>query len=157
MSNAADFKQRNVGAAYRPDWETPPELFAKIDAEFHFTIDAAANARNTKCDWFLEDGLEQSWGRNIVWLNPPYDATLAKWVAKASAEAKEGATVVCLIPARTDTRWWHQYVEGKAEVRFIKGRIRFVGAPFNAPFPSCLVVFRPGRDAGRERSGGGSE
>jgi site-specific DNA-methyltransferase (adenine-specific) len=143
MSSAAEFKQRNVGASYRPDWETPPELFAKIDAEFGFTMDVAASSLNTKCEWFMVDGLDQSWGRNVCWCNPPYDRALAKWVAKASEEASQGATVVMLIPARTDTRWWHQYVEGRAEVRFIKGRIRFVGAPYNAPFPSCLVVFRP--------------
>lgn len=146
MSAAKDWKQRNAGTAYRQDWETPPELFAKIDAEFHFTIDAAANYENRKCDWYFDriaDGLRQSWGRNIVWLNPPYDASLAEWVAKAREASEEGATVVCLIPARTDTRWWHAHVEGRAEVRFIKGRIRFVGAPYNAPFPSCLVVFRP--------------
>lgn len=147
MSTASDFKQRNVGEKYRPDWETPPELFAKIDAEFHFGIDAAANSQNTKCEWFLEDGLNLDWGRNVIWLNPPYDASLPRWVAKARAESDAGATVVCLLPARTDTRWWHEHVEGRAEVRFIKGRIRFVGAPFNAPFPSCFVIYRPERAA----------
>ncbi len=144
MSSAAEFKQRNVGAAYRPDWSTPPELFAKIDAEFHFTLDAAASAMNAKvAQYFDHDALTRDWNGEVVWLNPPYDASLARWVEKASREATKGATVVCLIPARTDTRWWHKYVEGRAEVRFIKGRIRFVGAPFNAPFPSCFVIFRP--------------
>lgn len=148
MSAAADFKQRNVGAAYRPDWETPAELFARIDAEFDFTLDAAASHDNAKCARYLtkeHDALTSGWGSHTVWLNPPYDASLALWVAKARHAAHSGATVVCLIPARTDTRWWHQYVEGIAEVRFIKGRIRFVGAPYNAPFPSCLVIYRPAK------------
>lgn len=148
MSSAAEFKQRNVGAAYRPDWATPPDLFAKYDAEFHFTLDAAASAANAKCLLYFDrekDGLVHSWGSHVVWCNPPYGASLAVWVAKAAHAAQHGATVCLLIPARTDTRWWHQYIEGRAEVRFIKGRIRFVGAPYNAPFPSCLVVMRPER------------
>lgn len=145
MSTAAEFKQRNVGANYRPDWATPPELFAKYDAEFHFTLDVCASPENAKCANYITpemNGLACDWSREVCWMNPPYDAGLTKWVAKAASESRH-ATVVCLIPARTDTRWWHEHIEGKAEVRFIKGRIRFVGAPFNAPFPSCLVVMRP--------------
>lgn len=149
MSSAAEFKQRNVGAAYRPDWATPPDLFAKYDEEFYFTLDAAARHDNAKCARYLgplDDALtydKLDWREEVVWLNPPYDASLARWVERASYWASKGATVCCLIPAHTDTRWWHKYVEGRAEVRFIKGRIRFVGAPYNAPFPSCLIVFRP--------------
>lgn len=153
MSSAADFKQRNVGAAYRPDWETPAELFARIDAEFGFTLDAAASHDNAKCARYLtkeHDALTSGWGSHVVWLNPPYDTSLALWVAKARSAAANGATVCCLLPARTDTRWWHEHVEKIAEVRFIKGRIRFIGAPFNAPFPSCFVIYRPPRDAARE-------
>ncbi len=146
MSKAKDFQQRNSGVAYRQDWETPADLFARLNAEFHFTLDAAANAANAKLPAYFtaeQNSFQQDWGSHVVWLNPPYDGTLSAWVQKARHAADRGATVVCLIPARTDTRWWHAEVEGRAEVRFIKGRIRFVGAPFNAPFPSCLVIFRP--------------
>jgi phage N-6-adenine-methyltransferase len=130
----------------RHDWETPPHVFEALDAEFRFTLDVAASDENAKCEaYFAErtDGLSQDWGNNVCWMNPPYGTQIKHWVAKARREAENGATVVCLIPARTDTRWWHDHIQDRAEVRFIKGRLRFSGATINAPFPSCIVIFRP--------------
>ena len=127
-------------------WETPPELFAQLDAEFGFTLDVAASAANAKCTRFFteaDDGLAQDWSRDRCWMNPPYGREIGKWMAKAHAESLRGALVVCLIPSRTDTAWWHDHIEGLAEVRFLRGRIKFGGAPWNAPFPSAIVIFWP--------------
>lgn len=127
----------------REDWETPPDLFAKYDAEFGFTLDAAANEQNAKCAmYFSENALAMRW-HGVVWLNPPYGKQIGLWVEKAFKEAQEGATVVCLVPARTDSWWWHTFAEPYAEKRFIRGRIKFVGAQYNAPFPSAVLIFRP--------------
>jgi len=134
----------------RGDWETPAALFEELDAEFHFTLDVCANETNKKCKWYFgptnsytPDGLAVRWGHAICWMNPPYGREIGKWIAKASAEAQKGATVVALLPARTDTRWFHDFIYGKHEVRFLRGRLKFVGAPSSAPFPSIIVVFRP--------------
>ena len=125
--------------------ETPDDLFAMLNAEFHFSLDAAASYSNTKCSKFfttIEDGLSQSWGGEVVWLNPPYSQS-GRWVEKAYTEASQGgATVVCLLPSATDTAWWHEYAT-KGEIWFLRGRVRFKHMPFNAPFPSAIVVFRP--------------
>lgn len=139
-------------------WETPPELFQLLDAEFHFTLDAAADERNHKCPLWLGPGSPLGWenalivhwdvaGRPAVaYLNPPYGRKVGLWVAKAFEEAASAnATVVCLLPARTDTTWWHRYVMRSSEVRFLEGRLRFVGAASSAPFPSVVVVFRCGQ------------
>ncbi len=128
----------------RSEWETPPELFAKLDAEFHFGLDVCASAENAKCAiYFVKetDGLSQDWATRICWMNPPYGREIVKWIRKAYESSLNGATVVCLVPSRTDTRWWHEYVV-KGEVRFLRGRVRFVGAKAGAPFPSAVVVFR---------------
>ena len=125
------------------DWSTPQDLFDKLNAEFDFNLDPCATNENAKCGRFYSsdiDGLMQSWhGR--VFMNPPYSEIRA-WMAKAAAEARAGATVVCLVPARTDTRWFHESAVGH-EIRFIQGRLRFGGAKAGAPFPSCIVVMRP--------------
>lgn len=134
----------------RTDWETPPEFFAALDAEFGFTLDVCATAENAKCARYhdeVTDGLARNWAGEVCWMNPPYGAEIPKWIAKAHAESQRGATVVCLVPARTDTRWWHDYAEQASERRFVKGRLRFVGAPFTAPFPCVVLVFRPGSAA----------
>ena len=127
------------------DWETPQALFDELHAEFGFTIDVAASSDNAKCARFFsidDDGLSKDWAPETVWMNPPYGRTIEYWVAKAAVEAGKGATVVGLIPARTDTRWWHSWVMPVAEVRFIRGRIRFSGAK-DAPFPSAIAIWRP--------------
>lgn len=126
------------------EWETPKDFFAAVHAEFHFTLDAAATKENRKCERYYDakaDGLSKSWANETVWCNPPYGTALPKWVRKCHDEA-EHATVVALIPARTDTRWFHDYIYHKAEVRFIRGRLRFSGSKNSAPFPSMLVIWR---------------
>ena len=128
----------------RQDWETPADLFAELDAEFGFTIDVCATAGNAKCAHYWaprDDGLSQRWV-GVCWMNPPYGHKIGKWMEKAYRESRGGATVVCLVPARTDTAWWHDYAM-RGEIRFLRGRLRFVGAKSNAPFPSAIVIFRP--------------
>jgi site-specific DNA-methyltransferase (adenine-specific) len=135
------------------EWETPQDLFARLDAEFHFTLDPCATAENAKCARYFTremDGLAQSWDGEVVFMNPPYGRGMGVWIKKAS-EAM--ATVACLLPARTDVRWFHDYVYGKAEIRFLRGRLKFGGAKNSAPFPSMIVVFK--REAKREGVDGG--
>lgn len=125
-------------------WETPQELFDSLNDEFHFETDVCATKENAKCPVFYTpeiDGLSMHWcGR--CWMNPPYGRNIGKWVKKAYDSAKENyATVVCLLPARTDTKWWHDYCM-KGEITFIRGRLRFGNAKNSAPFPSAIVVFR---------------
>ena len=126
------------------EWGTPKDLFDKLNEEFHFTLDPCASKENAKCNKFYtirENGLAQDWSNNIVFCNPPYGNQIAKWVRKSYFEAQKGAIVVMLIPSRTDTKWWHEFVfEG--EVRFIKGRLKFSDGKQCAPFASCLVIFR---------------
>ncbi len=131
--------------SHKTEWSTPQWIFDILDAEFSFTLDPCATPANAKCARFFsvtEDGLKQDWGRHVVFMNPPYGRAIAHWMRKAYESAQRGATVVCLIPARTDTIWWHQFAM-KGEVRLIRGRIRFDGAKHGAPFPSAVVVFRP--------------
>lgn len=130
----------------RLDWETPQAFFDLVDAEFGFTLDAAASSDNAKCAMYYgieEDGLTQPW-RGTVWCNPPYGRSIKDWVRKGFEESRLGATVVMLIPARTDTAYWHDYVMQAAEIRLLRGRLVFGGGESNAPFPNALVVFRPG-------------
>ena len=112
----------------RKDWETPKELFDELDREFHFTLDPASTDENALCKKHFtprEDGLQQSWHGETVYCNPPYGRELPLWIEKAAKEAQKGATVVMLIPARTDTKAFHDFIYGKAEIRFIRGRLRF--------------------------------
>jgi phage N-6-adenine-methyltransferase len=126
------------------EWETPPDFFAALDREFAFTLDAAASSDNAKCLIYYDNfGLDLPW-EGIVWCNPPYGTKIGKWVAKGYREAQKGSTVVMLIPSRTDTAWWHDYCMKAAEIRLVRGRLRFSGATINAPFPSAVIVFRPG-------------
>ena len=144
------------------EWLTPQATFDPLNAEFGFDIDAAATADNSwvEGEYFgpdhrrpgLRDALVVAWHlfSRTVWLNPPYSQCRA-FIAKAAEEARNGCTVVCLVPARTDTRWWHEHVwdcgrdalRPGVEVRFIKGRLKFGGAKNGAPFPSVVVIFRP--------------
>jgi phage N-6-adenine-methyltransferase len=124
-------------------WETPKDFFDKMNDEFHFNLDVCATHENAKCEAYYTkeiDGLNQPWyGR--CWCNPPYGREIGKWVEKAYKSATDGATVVMLLPAKTDTKWFHKYIYGKAEVRFIRGRLKFGGSKNSAPFPSMVVVF----------------
>lgn len=121
-------------------WATPQELFDSLNAEFDFALDVCALPENAKVPSFFTpeiDGLKQDWNLGWCWMNPPYGREIGKWVAKASQY-----NCVCLLPARTDTRWFHDYIYHKAEIRFLKGRIKFGNAKSGAPFPSMVVVFR---------------
>lgn len=128
------------------EWETPQELFDKLDDEFWFDIDVCATKENTKCGFYFTkqlDGLSQPWV-GTCWMNPPYGREIGKWVKKAYESAmNNGATVVCLLPARTDTSWWHDFVM-RGEIRFLRGRLKFGGCKNSAPFPSAIVIFRRG-------------
>lgn len=127
------------------EYETPQWLFDKLNEEFNFTLDVCARPDNTKCKLFFtpaQNGLAQRWTPHICWMNPPYGRQISQWVKKAYIEAQKGATVVCLLPARTDTKWWHDYVMKATEIRFIKGRLRFSNTNNSAPFPSVIVIFK---------------
>lgn len=123
---------------------TPQAFFDKLDAEFHFTLDVCATSENAKCGRYYteqDDGLAQQWS-GTVWMNPPYGRAIRRWMEKANEAARAGATVVCLVPARTETNWWHECAI-MHEIRFVRGRLKFGGAKHNAPFPSAVVVMRP--------------
>jgi site-specific DNA-methyltransferase (adenine-specific) len=135
------------------EWSTPQDLFDELNAEFHFDLDPCATAENAKCAKFYtkkDDGLNQRW-HGSVFVNPPYGRQIAHWVRKSAREAMDGVTVVMLIPARTDTNWWHGHIwdtekqqpKQGVEVRFLRGRVKFGGHKSGAPFPSAVVVFRP--------------
>ena len=127
------------------EWATPQDLFDRLDAEFHFNLDPCATPENAKCRYYFtkkEDGLQQSWRGFRVFCNPPYGREIVKWVRKAYFMNRLfGTLVVMLLPARTDTKWFHDYVYGRAELRFIKGRVRFGNSKENAPFASMIVVY----------------
>ena len=127
-------------------WSTPQDFFDKLNEEFHFTLDPCADEFNHKCDTYFteeQDGLLQNWGGHTVFCNPPYGSVIKDWVKKCSDESRENnITVVMLIPARTDTQYFHSYIYNKAEIRFIKGRLKFGDSKNCAPFPSMVVVFR---------------
>ncbi len=126
-------------------WATPQDFFNKLHAVFRFETDVCALPENAKCEHYYtpdENGLDQTW-QGICWMNPPYGRGITEWIAKAYRSAKEnGATVVCLVPAKVDTRWWHQYC-AMGEVFFVKGRLKFGDSKNCAPFPNAVVVFRP--------------
>lgn len=127
------------------EWETPQAFFDELDKEFHFTLDPCSTHENAKCKkhfTIAEDGLKQSWEGETVFCNPPYGKELPKWIEKASKSGGGGTTVVLLIPARTDTRAFHEYIYGKAEIRFIRGRLKFGNSKCCAPFPSMVVIFK---------------
>ena len=126
-------------------WATPQEFFDSLDKVFRFETDVCAVKDNAKCQRFYtpdDNGLLQDW-RGVCWMNPPYGREISQWVEKAYRSAKDnGATVVCLLPARVDTRWWHDFC-AKGEVHFLRGRLKFGGNDNSAPFPIAVVVFRP--------------
>ncbi len=126
------------------DWETPQSLFDRYNDEYCFTLDPCATKSNAKCIKFYtvkEDGLSKSWKGECVFMNPPYGRNIRKWMAKAWKEFVEnGTTIVCLVPSRTDTIWWHEYAM-KGKIIFLKGRLKFGGGKASAPFPSAIVIF----------------
>lgn len=128
------------------EWYTPQYLFDELNEEFNFTLDPCATHENAKCDKYFtieENGLMQDWHNDVVFMNPPYGREIKHWIKKAYEESLKGATVVCLIPARTDTTYWHEYIFNKAhDIRFLKGRLKFGGGKNSAPFPSAIVVYK---------------
>jgi phage N-6-adenine-methyltransferase len=127
-------------------WSTPQDLFDKINEEFNFTLDACANTSNYKVkNYFNEkqNGLAQSWQDNTVWVNPPYGSGISDWIKKAYNECSPNCKIIMLLPARVDTRWFHDYIYNNpdCETRFIKGRLKFSNSKSSAPFPSMIVVF----------------
>jgi len=128
------------------EWPTPQPFFERLNAEFHFTLDPCATAANAKCERYFtkqENGLTKHWKRHTVFCNPPYGRQMQAWAQKCFEASLKGATVVLLAHARTDTRWFHDWVYGKAEIRFVRGRLKFGGGGQSAPFPSLVAVFRP--------------
>lgn len=131
-------------------WETPNSFFNEINKEFNFTLDPCCSKDTAKCKKFYtekEDGLIQDWSNDVVFMNPPYGRDIKKWIKKAHDEFLKGATVVCLIPSRTDTQYWHNwifplYYKNKIEIRFLKGRLKFGNSLNSAPFPSALVIYK---------------
>lgn len=140
-------KSKVIWRSDRTDWATPQDLFDKLNEEFRFTLDPCADEFNHKCDRYYteeQDGLKQDWSGESVFCNPPYGRDLTKWVQKCFDEVYSGKCrcAVMFIPARTDVRWFHDYIYNRAEIRFIKGRIKFGGHTQPAPFPSMVVIFR---------------
>jgi site-specific DNA-methyltransferase (adenine-specific) len=128
------------------EWSTPQDFFEKLSWRFGpFDLDPAADTTNTKCTNFFtsdDDGLTKDWGGYTSFVNPPYGRGIDRWIQKAYNEAKKNDTkVVMLIPARTDTKYWHDYVMKAAEIHFVKGRLKFGDSQNSAPFPSAVVVF----------------
>lgn len=137
-------------------WETPDNLFKELNKEFMFCLDVASSKKNTKCLNFYtkeDNGLKKPWG-HTNWCNPPYGSDINQWIEKAILESTQGNLTVMLLPARTDTRWFHRYIYNakNVEIRFLKGRLKFTingkplldkkGNPQSAPFPSMIVIFR---------------
>ena len=129
------------------EWETPQDLFDELDKEFHFSIDVCATPKNAKCSRYYtaeQDGLTQPW-KGTIWCNPPYGRQIGSWVRRGLFASVAGNLVVMLLPARTDTRWFHEYIyrRNNVEIRFLRGRLHFNGEKNAAPFPSMIVIFRP--------------
>ena len=125
------------------EWETPFDFFERYDKMYGFDVDVCATRENAKCKKYFsreDDGLSKKWNGHC-WMNPPYGRSIGEWVKKAYEESQKGALVVCLLPARTDTAWWHDYCM-KGEITFIRGRLKFGNSKNAAPFPSAVVVFQ---------------
>jgi site-specific DNA-methyltransferase (adenine-specific) len=146
----AALRQQTAQKAYLTSkcqvYGTPLDVFAPYDAEFHFTLDVCALADNAKCACYFspeQDGLAQDWGREVCWMNPPYGRQIGLWMEKAYLSSLAGATVCCLVPARTGAGWWQRWVVDKAEIRYRPGRIRFVGLQYSATFDAAAVIYWP--------------
>lgn len=129
------------------DWATPKDLFKRLDDRFHFTLDVCASDWNAKCPKYFSEqvnGLAQDWSGEVCFMNPPYGREISTWMKKAYLESLKGTKIVCLTFVRSDTRWWWDWVQGKAKVEFIKGRVKFEqqdGQKGSATFPSCLIIY----------------
>ena len=155
--------QKVLFSSEQSEWETPPDFFKMLDRHYKFTLDAAASDSNHLCKKYFtekDDALSRSWGNERVFINPPYGRGIGAWTAHAFEEAKKGTFSVMLLPARMDTKWFHEWCH-ESRVRLIQGRLMFLlngkpmldkkGNPTRAPFPSMLVYFEPEVDLGRGR------
>ena len=136
---------RSLFASGRSDWRTLYQIIEALRTEFPFTLDAAASMENTVGRRYIDietDALSQTWS-GVVWCNPPYGRRVDRWLLKGAESADAGATVVFLLPARTDTKWFHEIVLPRAEIRFLRGRLNFGEHKKGAPFPSMLAIFHP--------------
>lgn len=126
------------------DWGTPKKLFDKLNNYFGFTLDPCSSDENKKCEKHYtvhDDGLTKDWSKDIVFMNPPYGRIMSDWIKKAYEESLKGSTIVCLVPSRTDVKWFHNYVYGKSDIVFLDKRLEFEGSNNKAPFPSMLVIY----------------
>ena len=139
--------QKTLFSSKSMEWETPQKFYNQLNDRYSFTLDPCATESTAKCEKYFtesDDGLSQDWGGNVVFMNPPYGRAISSWIKKAYEESRKNNTVVvCLIPARTDTKYWHNYCMKAHEINFIKGRLKFGGSKNAAPFPSAVIVFRP--------------
>jgi phage N-6-adenine-methyltransferase len=138
---------QSKGCEQKDKWETPNSLFHMLNNEFDFNLDPCCEDSTAKCALYYTEemnGLNKSWAGKRVFVNPPYSrGNIERWMKKCYEESLNGTLIVALIPVSTSAKWFHDYVWMKAEIRFLKGRIRFVGAPFTAPFSSCIAVYNP--------------
>lgn len=137
---------QSIYSSKKMDWGTPQPLFDSLNTEFHFTLDPCASDKNHKCEKYFtesQNGLSQDWGKERVFCNPPYGRSIGNWVKKC---AEHDDLAVMLIPARTDTKWFHEYIykNPRVQIRFLQGRVKFQGASNSAPFPSMVVIFNGG-------------
>ncbi len=145
---ASAWSEDKLFSSKKQDWRTPPHVFRFFNEKYQFQLDAAASPSNALCERFISpetDALSVPWSAQTVWLNPPYGRGVGRWVEKAYREAQAGRTVGVLIFARTDTRWWHDYVMKALVVYLVRGRLKFFGddgeSTNSATAPSCFVVF----------------
>ena len=148
--NSSSWRARNKGifSSQSSEWETPQDFYDELNKEFQFLLDPCCTYKNKKCASYYtknDDGLDRSWSwACAIFMNPPYGRGIGKWIKKAYEESQKGCTVVCLVPARTDTAWFHNYCL-KGEIRWIRGRLYFKdqnGKTGRAPFPSMIVIFK---------------
>ncbi len=135
---------QSLYSSQKTDWETPQALYDVLDEEFRFALDVCATSDNAKCKKYIspeKDGLRENWGNGPVWMNPPYGREIREWVKKAYEEGQRGCDCVCLLPVRSDTRWWHEYVMRAKEIRLLSRRLSFCGSSNKAPFSAAIVVF----------------
>ncbi len=141
-----DYEKKACFSSNSEDWETPQKLFDELNKKWKFTLDVCATKENAKCEKFFtkeQNSLLKSWEGNICWMNPPYGREIIKWIRKAYYEYSENnGIIIALLPVRTCTKWFHEYVYEKANIRFIRGRLRFSHAKLNAPFPSMIVEWK---------------
>ena len=147
MEEKGFYSKDIIKTSLKDDWETPQKLFEELNEKYLFTLDPCATPDNAKCENYLtreDNGLTLDWGGNVVFMNPPYGRDIKLWIRKAYQESKKDCLVVCLIPARTDTSYWHDYIFPYAGIEFLRGRLKFEVngiAKDPAPFPSAIVVF----------------